>query len=212
MYIRPGLGAFSVIAETEPAYALNGFEQLRQGRSIREAIESTREKDPEAYLLPGVGDRQPLQLLCFYRVDLEISERLLAGSMTGKGYVVMGNQLGDSVLQAMASGFERASGTLAQRLLAALVAGERAGGQVSGKQSAALAVKGTNNDFFNNIDLRVDDSGDPFSDLQRLLNYHYGRIRLNQTITAIGMGNIQRGGGSAARRGRNGKRMEWNAE
>ena len=39
VYVRPGVGAFSVIAETEPAYAHNGFDQLQQGRSIKEAIE-----------------------------------------------------------------------------------------------------------------------------------------------------------------------------
>jgi uncharacterized Ntn-hydrolase superfamily protein len=56
-------------------------------------------------------------------------------------------------------------------------------------KAAALVVKGSNNEFFNNIDLRVDDAKDPFPDLQRLLNYHYGRIRLNQAIFAIKMGN-----------------------
>ncbi len=115
-----------------------------------------------------------------------------AGSLSGKSYVVMGNQLGDSVLALMSVTFEKAAGTLAQRLLAALIAGEKAGGQVTGKQSAALVVKGTDNEWFNNIDLRVDNSKEPFSDLQRLLNYHYGRIRLNQAVMAIQNGNIQR--------------------
>jgi len=72
------------------------------------------------------------------------------------------------------------------------VAGQKAGGQVTGKQSAALVVKGTNNEWFNNIDLRVDDSRDPFGDLTRLLNYHYGRIRTNQAMYAIRMGNRPR--------------------
>jgi len=49
VYIQAGLGAFSVIAETEPAYALNGFEALKAGKSIRGAIEQTVEKDSEAY-------------------------------------------------------------------------------------------------------------------------------------------------------------------
>ncbi len=54
-------------------------------------------------------------------------------------------------------------------------------------------MRGTDNEWFNNIDLRVDNSKEPFSDLQRLLNYHYGRIRLNQAVMAIQNGNIQRG-------------------
>src|ERR1700742_572759 len=44
VYVHPGLGAFSIIAETEPAYAHNGFDQLQQGKSIRTAIEYTMAK------------------------------------------------------------------------------------------------------------------------------------------------------------------------
>src|SRR6186713_3220099 len=50
VYIEPGLGAFSVIAETEPVYALEGFEQLRQGKTIREAIEYTAGLDSDVGL------------------------------------------------------------------------------------------------------------------------------------------------------------------
>ncbi len=104
----------------------------------------------------------------------------------------MGNQLAPKVLSHMSAAFEKTTGTLAQRLLAAIVAGQNAGGQITGKQSAALVVKGSNNDWFNNIDLRVDDSRNPFGDLTRLLNYHYGRIRTNQAIFAIRMDNRPR--------------------
>jgi uncharacterized Ntn-hydrolase superfamily protein len=192
VYIQAGLGAFSVIAETEPAYALNGFEALKAGKSIREAIEQTVEKDSEAYSRQVSGVDAHGHCFAFTGSTWKY-QKGFAGSIVGKGYVVMGNQLGDSVLQNMSTTFEKTSGTLAVRLLAALLAGEKAGGQVEGKQSAALAVKGTNNEFFNNIDLRVDDSKNPFSDLQRLLNYHYGRIKLNQAVFAIKMGNIQLG-------------------
>lgn len=192
VYIEPGLGAFSVIAETEPAYARDGFAQLRQGKSIREAIEYTALKDPEVGLRQVSGIDSLGRVYAFTGASWKY-QRGFAGAIQGKGYVVMGNQLGDSVLQHMSAGFEKAGGSLAQRLMAALVAGERAGGQVTGKQSAALTVKGIRNEWFNNIDLRVDDSKDPFGDLQRLLNYHYGRIRLNQAIMAIRKGNLVKG-------------------
>jgi tetratricopeptide (TPR) repeat protein len=97
----------------------------------------------------------------------------------------MGNQLALETLQAMAATFEATKGTLAERLLAALVAGDKAGGQINGKQSAALLVKGTENEWFNQIDLRVDHSADPFGDLQRLLHYHFGRIVINRATAAI---------------------------
>jgi uncharacterized Ntn-hydrolase superfamily protein len=192
VYIQPGLGAFSVIAETEPAYAINGFEQLRSGKSIREAIGYTMKNDSDAYLRQVSGIDSLGNCFAFTGSAWKY-QKGYAGHFIGKGYVVMGNQLADSVLLRMSSTFEKTAGTLAQRLLAALIAGERAGGQVTGKQSAALAVKGANNEWFNNIDLRVDNSRDPFGDLQILLNYHYGRIRLNQAIGAIRMGNIQKG-------------------
>lgn len=192
VYIQPGLGAFSVIAETEPAYALNGFDALKAGKSIQEAIEQTRNNDADVYSRQVSGIDAHGNGFAFTG-SMWKYQKGFAGSIVGKGYVVMGNQLGDSVLQRMAATFEKTSGTLAIRLLAALLAGEKAGGQVEGKQSAALIVKGTDNEFFNNIDLRVDDAKEPFVDLQRLLNYHYGRIRLNQAIYTIKAGNVPLG-------------------
>ncbi len=176
VYVQAGLGAFSVIAETEPAYAINGFEQLKQGKSIRDAIEYTMKTDPEVYLRQVTGIDQQGNSFSFTGSSWKY-QKGYAGCLSGKSYVVMGNQLGDSVLALMPTTFEKTGGTLAQRLLAALRAGEKAGGQVTGKQSAALVVKGTDNEWFNNIDLRVDNSKEPFADLQRLLNYHYGRVK-----------------------------------
>ena len=192
VYVEPGLGAFSVIAETEPAYARNGFDQLREGHSIREAIEYTRKNDSEAYLRQVAGVDKQGRTFAFTGVSWKYQQGF-AGTLERPGFVVMGNQLAPNVLKEMAATFQSTTGTLAGRLLAALVAGQKAGGQIEGKQSAALVVKGTNNEWFNNIDLRVDDSRDPFGDLTRLLNYHYGRIRTNQAIFAIKMGNPQRG-------------------
>lgn len=198
VYIQPGLGAFSVIAETEPAYASNGFAQLRAGRNIKQAIDYTLKQDSDAYLRQVSGIDSLGNGYAFTGSAWKY-QKGKAGHLLGKGYVVMGNQLADSVLIRMSSAFERSGGTLAQRLLTALIAGQKAGGQITGKQSAALVVKGTRNEWFNNIDVRVDDSKDPFADLQRLLNYHYGRIKLNQAIGAIQMGNSQKGNSQRGR-------------
>lgn len=92
----------------------------------------------------------------------------------------------------MSKTFENAKGTLAERLLKSLVAGQNAGGQISGKQSAALVVKGTNNEWFNQIDLRADNSKNPIEELQTLMDYHYGRIKLNQALYAKREGNSKR--------------------
>jgi uncharacterized Ntn-hydrolase superfamily protein len=192
IYIQPGLGAFSVIAETEPSYAINGFEELKKGKSIQQAIEFTKQKDAEWYNRQVSGIDAKGNVYAFTGAALKYWQ----GTCTyifAKGFVVMGNQLGDSVLIKMKDTYQSTSGTLAERLLKSLIAGQNAGGQITGKQSAALVVKGSNNEWYNQIDLRVDNSTSPFNDLQKLLNYHYGRIRLNQAIYAIKMMNKTRG-------------------
>jgi uncharacterized Ntn-hydrolase superfamily protein len=192
IYIQPGLGAFSVIAETEPAYAHNGFDRLKQGKSIREAIEYTMQTDSESYLRQVAGIDRNGMTFAFTGASWKY-EKGFASALAGPDFVAMGNQLAPDVLTQMSTAFRATTGTLAQRLLAAIVAGQKAGGQITGKQSAALVVKGSHNIWYNDIDLRVDDSKDPFGDLTRLLQYHYGRIRLNQATYAIRMGNRQRG-------------------
>ncbi len=191
IYIRPGIGAFSVIAETEPMYGTNGLELLQKGHTIKEAIETTKDKDKEAHFRQVSGIDANGNGHAFTGAALHYWKGA-AATKKGKNYVVMGNQLAEGVLSAMATRFENSKGTLAQRLLQSLLAGQEKGGQLSGKQSAALVVKGSENEWFNQIDLRVDHSKTPFKDLEKLLQYHYGRIRVNQTLYAARQGNIKR--------------------
>ncbi len=192
VYIEPGVGAFSVIAETEPGYAINGLQQLRAGKTIKDAIQYTRSTDEDSILRQVAGIDATGNVYAFTGAALKYWNGM-AAHRVGNLFVVMGNQLADSVLTTMAATFEKATGTLAERLLKSLVAGQQAGGQVNGKQSAALVVKGSKSEWYNQVDLRVDHSKTPFEDLQKLLNYHYGRIRINQSLYAIGKGNNKRG-------------------
>lgn len=192
VYVQPGVGAFSVIAETQPAYAINGFKQLKAGKTIKQAVMYTQMHDDEPELRQVSGIDAHGNVYAFTGAALKYWKGASTHIM-GKGFVVMGNQLADSVLVNMYSTFSTSAGSLAQRLLLALVAGQQAGGQITGKQSAALVVKGSHNEWFNQIDLRVDNSKTPFDDLQKLLQYHYGRIKINQAINAIKGGNIMRG-------------------
>jgi uncharacterized Ntn-hydrolase superfamily protein len=191
IYIEPGVGAFSVIAETEPDYAINGLQQLRQGKSIEEAINFTKVKDKESHYRQVGGLDQHGNAFAFTGEALSFWNGT-ASHLIGDQFLVMGNQLADSVLMNMANTYKNASGTFAERLLKSLKAGQMAGGQVSGKQSAALVVKGSNNEWYNQIDLRVDNAAQPFEELQTLLDYYYGRIRLNQSIYAYKAGNSER--------------------
>jgi uncharacterized Ntn-hydrolase superfamily protein len=107
-----------------------------------------------------------------------------AGHKTGDGFAAQGNILaGPGVVDAMATAFAAAKGELADRLVEALAAGQRAGGDKRGMQSAALLVVrknggyGGNNDRY--IDLRVEDHERPIDELKRLLA-HYKRERLGR--------------------------------
>lgn len=100
-----------------------------------------------------------------------------AGHRIGVGYVVLGNILaGSRVVEAMAERFENSRGELAERLVMALAAGEAAGGDRRGRQSAALYVARAGGAYGGNydryIDLRVDDHPDPLAELERLLRLH----------------------------------------
>ena len=100
-----------------------------------------------------------------------------AGGTAGPCYAAQGNVLvGPHVIDALVETFTTQAGSLAERLTAALLAGDRAGGDRRGRQSAALVVRqagggyGGNNDIL--LDLRVDDHPDPVPELIRLLGIH----------------------------------------
>lgn len=191
IYIHPEIGAFSVIAETEPRYGIEGIEKLRAGKSIEQAITEVRDNDDGANYRQISGIDANGNVFAFTGKSIKYWNGK-ASEILGENYVVMGNQLAENVLAEMSQTFESSEGTLAERLLKSLVAGQNAGGQISGKQSAAVVVKGTNNEWFNQIDLRVDNSKNPIHELQTLMDYHYGRIRLNQALYAFREGNSER--------------------
>lgn len=183
IYIQPEIGGFSVIADTEPRYGIEGLEKLESGKSIEQAIEEVRVNDENSNSRQVSGIDKNGNIFAFTGSSLKYWNGH-ASQIIGGNYVVMGNQLAEEVLSEMSNAFENSEGTLAQRLLKSLVAGQDAGGQISGKQSAAVVVKGTDNEWFNQIDLRVDNSKNPIKELQTLMDYHYGRIRLNQAFYA----------------------------
>jgi uncharacterized Ntn-hydrolase superfamily protein len=108
-----------------------------------------------------------------------------AGGRTGKNYAAQGNILvSEEVVNAMCEAFERTAGDLSERLWAALDAGQKAGGDSRGQQSAALLVvkKGGGYAGFNDryIDLRVDDHPEPIKELGRLLKIQHAMSKLSE--------------------------------
>jgi tetratricopeptide (TPR) repeat protein len=121
----------------------------------------------------------------------EVFRAVWAGERHGPGYSVQGNGLvGAEVLEAMERVYLKTAGSLAERLLAALVAGDRAGGQKTGRESAALLVK-TMDGWPVDIDLRVDHSADPLRDLQTLFDIEEARVEMGQARRAANRGDFK---------------------
>lgn len=174
-WARAGVGAVATQSYANVSYGPTGLELMAAGHSAGETLARLLADDPERELRQvGIVDARGGTA-----TFTGSACHAWAGGRTGPGYAVQGNILtGPEVVDAMAHAFETTDGPLAVRLLAALAAGDAAGGDRRGKQSAALLVVkerggyGGYTDRF--IDLRVDDHGEPVAELQRL----YGIWRL----------------------------------
>jgi len=123
IYIQPGIGAFSVIAETEPQYGIEGLKRLKKGESVKQAIDSVRDKDKNANYRQVSGIDAQGQVFAFTGQSLKYWQgHAAAAEILGDQYVVMGNQLAPKVLTTMSNTFKHSNGTLAERLLKSLIA------------------------------------------------------------------------------------------
>src|SRR5579875_879528 len=172
-WARAGIGAIATQAWANTSYGPRGLELLAQGLNAQEVLESLLSQDD------GRADRQVGIVGLSGKPASYTGEQCFpwAGGRVGEHYACQGNILvSEETVQAMAHTFEQTSGLLCDRLLAALAAGQAAGGDSRGQQSAALLVVrpkggyGGFNDRF--IDLRVDDHPTPVAELQRLLQLH----------------------------------------
>ena len=172
-YARAGVGAVATQALANVIYGSLGLELMAQGRTADETIELlTKEDEQRAQRQVGIVD-------AWGRAAAFTGEGChdWAGSLTGEYYAIQGNILaGRQVVEDMASAYEASDDDLAGSLLAALDAGQEAGGDPRGKQSAALLVVregggyGGGNDRL--IDLRVDDHPEPIRELARIRDLH----------------------------------------
>ncbi|MGH8003116.1 MAG: DUF1028 domain-containing protein [Limisphaerales bacterium] len=170
-YAKAAVGAIATQATTNPGFGPRGLALLEKGLSTQQVIDSLLKTDDR----PAV--RQLAVIDARGRVAVHTGDSSIAwkGSKTGAYYSCQGNLLvGQPVMDSMAFAFESTSGELAVRLMAALEAGQRAGGDSRGMQSAALIVvragggyAGLNDRY---IDIRTDDSKNPIRELRRLLN------------------------------------------
>lgn len=172
-WAKAGVGAVATQAAANLEFGPQGIKMMELGFSPQEALDQLIENDP------GRDDRQVGLVDVHGRAAAWTGPKCFAfaGHVVGPNFSVQGNILtGRPVLEAMAQTFTSTSGPLAERLMAALEAGDAAGGDRRGRESAALLVvrKGAGYGGVGDrwIDLRVDDHPQPVAELRRLLGVH----------------------------------------
>ena len=172
-WAKAGVGAIATQSWANTSYGPKGLELLSLGLSAPEVVEILIAEDEGRDLRQvGIVDAQGRAAAYTGKGCFE-----WAGHVIGPGYACQGNILaGPRVVEAMAEAFEKSEGELAHRLIAALEAGQAAGGDRRGQQSAALLVvreKGGYGGFNDRyVDLRVDDHPEPIKELKRLLSLY----------------------------------------
>ncbi len=172
-FAQAGAGAIATQSYANTSYGPRGLAMLANGVSAQETLDRLLADDEgRALRQVGIVDAEG-RAATFTGQDCFA----WAGGVTGRGYASQGNILvGKETVEAMAEAFERTPGELADRLLAALLAGDETGGDSRGKQSAALLVVKPKGGYagFNDryLDLRVDDDPEPVRRLSGLVKLH----------------------------------------
>ncbi len=189
-WARAGVGAVATQALANFNYGPRGLDLMSQGHTAEQTVEALISADEDReHRQVGVVDARG-QAATF--TGSECFD--WAGSVTGEHYAAQGNILvGKETVEAMARAYEETSGDLAARLLAALDAGQEAGGDSRGKQSAALLVVreggGYGGDNDRVLDLRVDDHPEPIRELIRIRDLHtlyFGETRPEDVVAIDG--------------------------
>lgn len=166
-WARAGVGAVATQSVAEPAYGPRLLDRLERGEGAHDALAQELAADELARF------RQVAVVDAAGEVAAHTGGGCIvhAGQTEGEGFSAQANMMSSpAVWPAMATAFEAAEGPLGQRLLAALEAAEGGGGDVRGRQSAALlVVPGSGDGWRTAADLRVDDHQDPLGELRRLL-------------------------------------------
>jgi uncharacterized Ntn-hydrolase superfamily protein len=163
-HIAPRIGGIATQALVNPYYGIDGLKLLREGCAPRDIIETLIAADA------GHASRQVHIMDASGRIAAHTGKDCVdwCGHVEGNGFSIAGNMLaGSGVLDDTANTYSaNDSMPFARRLIAAMQAGEAAGGDKRGKQSAALLIYGE--EEWSDLDLRVDDHTDPLTELDRL--------------------------------------------
>lgn len=178
-FVEGRVGALATQALVNPMYAVHAMPRLRM------------HEDPETIMAalvspdPGADQRQFHIIDTSGRIAQHTGANCVdwAGHVTAENVSVAGNMLaGEATVRATLEAYLSASGSMAERLLNAMQAGEQAGGDKRGKQSAGLKV--ASNDPYPDLDIRADDHPDPLSELRRLHSVSLERFAVFRRLLA----------------------------
>lgn len=179
-HVEPGVGAIATQALVNPYYGIDGMKLLRAGLSAEETLAQLLALDE------GRDTRQVHLQDAQGRIAAHTGKACIdwAGHVVGSDFSVAGNMLaGEAVVKRTAEAFEKARGKpMAERFLIALEAGEAAGGDKRGKQSAAIRIHTT--EAWPALDIRVDDHPDPLPELRRIYDASFERWQVFRQFMA----------------------------
>src|SRR5439155_24314528 len=201
-WAEAGIGAIATQANVNVGYGPRGLELLRQGLSAKEVLAKLLEEDQ----FPQKDGRQVAIIDRNGNIAAHTGQNApnWAGDRQGKTWSAQGNILvGPQVPEAMGRAFEATDGELAEKLFAALKAGDDAGGDSRGKQSASMLVvrkgggRNINNDRY--VYINVDDNPQPFTELRRLLDLNLGYNYGDQMFKALAANDLPKAKAAAQR-------------
>ncbi|NUM79854.1 DUF1028 domain-containing protein [bacterium] len=190
-WAEAGVGAVATQSFVDPAYGPLGLELMRAGKTAKQALESILATDP------GKDVRQVAMIDAKGNVATHTGSKCIqgAGHITGNNYSVQANLMSnDKIWGAMSKAYESAKGDLAERMLAALEAAEAAGGDIRGKQSAAILIvkpQSSGRSWADRVmELRIEDHPEPLKELRRLIKVHRAYEYMNRGDLAVEHGDI----------------------
>ena len=185
-WAEAGVGAIATQSFVDPSYGKLGLELMRAGKTAPETLKALLAGDE------GRDVRQVAMIDARGNVDAWTGKNDIpaAGQIVGRNFSVQANlMLNEQIWPAMAQAFEKTKGDLADRMLAALDAAQAAGGDIRGRQSAAIVVvtgKPTGQAWKDRtFDLRVDDSAEPLKELRRLVTLQRAYNHMNAGDLAV---------------------------
>jgi len=191
-WVQQGVGAVATQADVDVTYGPSGLDLMRAGKTAEEALKALLAVDDDRDI------RQVAMVDAAGRVAVHTGSKCVpeAGHQTGDGFSAQANlAASDKVPDAVAKAFEQTKGDLLERLMTALEAGQEAGGDIRGRQSAAILVargpgESRPDDAHMLADLRVDDQKQPLLALRRLVTVYRGRRWEAEATEAVRSGDM----------------------